>query len=348
MKIVNITLNVLEWSLFFGLVGTSMFFTKDVLEKYFEKRTSFAVETQDINFQPAIAICFDNFERQFEYDNDFGIWYAIDERNALRLEENENEFRNGEFIILEKLGFCYKILSKNYLTKKGETRKIQVVFSDELDNGLNLPEQIDFYFTSSTNVYGVLMGSWMDGKPFSVTNKLTDYKTVSLNSQMIKYLDEKAPCTKTSFYGMWGKVYQDQLQKECNISCSPIFLPIANLSLCEWKWNEECPYYLSFKSFKNFLKSENYSRPCTILQYEGRVESTWKANDNLTSIVEYKFEPPEITTVYDEYFICDITSMIGSVGGTLGMCIGFSFSTLINWSMNLIRSKFANFTVHSL
>ena len=340
MKIIDITLNVFEWSLFLGLLGTSMFFTKDVIEKYFEKRTSFAVETQEVNDQPVIAICFDNFEKEFEYDNDFGIWYGIDERNALRLEENINEFPNGEIMTLEKLGFCYKISSKNYLMRKGETRKIEVVFSDELENRLDLPDQVEFFFTSSANAYGVLMGSWMDGKPFSVTNKLLDYKTISLNPQMFKYLDEKAPCTETSFYEMWGKVYQDQLQRECNISCSPISLPMANHSLCEWTWNEECPYYLSFRSFKNFLKSENYSRPCTILQYEGRVESIWKADDNFTSIVEYKFEPPEITTIYEEYFICDITSMIGSVGGTLGMCIGFSFSTLINWAMIKIRSKF--------
>ena len=34
--------------------------------------------------------------------------------------------------------------------------------------------------------------------------------------------------------------------------------------------------------------------------------------------------------VYEEYIIIDAISMIGSVGGTLGLFIGFSFSNVIN------------------
>ena len=34
--------------------------------------------------------------------------------------------------------------------------------------------------------------------------------------------------------------------------------------------------------------------------------------------------------VYEEYIIIDAISMIGSVGGTLGLFIGFSFSNIIN------------------
>ena len=34
--------------------------------------------------------------------------------------------------------------------------------------------------------------------------------------------------------------------------------------------------------------------------------------------------------VYEEYIIIDAMGMIGSVGGTLGLFIGFSFSNVIN------------------
>ena len=34
--------------------------------------------------------------------------------------------------------------------------------------------------------------------------------------------------------------------------------------------------------------------------------------------------------VYEEYLIYDGLGLIGSVGGTLGMCVGFSFSSVIN------------------
>ena len=43
------------------------------------------------------------------------------------------------------------------------------------------------------------------------------------------------------------------------------------------------------------------------------------------------------TTVYEEYLIYDAISMIGSVGGTLGMCIGFSFTGIISFLMNILQ-----------
>ena len=34
---------------------------------------------------------------------------------------------------------------------------------------------------------------------------------------------------------------------------------------------------------------------------------------------------PKMVTVHEEYLIYDLVSMIGAVGGTMGLCIGFSF-----------------------
>ena len=43
------------------------------------------------------------------------------------------------------------------------------------------------------------------------------------------------------------------------------------------------------------------------------------------------------TTVYEEYLIYDAISMVGSVGGTLGMCIGFSFTGIISFLINILQ-----------
>ena len=56
----------------------------------------------------------------------------------------------------------------------------------------------------------------------------------------------------------------------------------------------------------------------------------------------YSFLPPITTMVYEEYLIYDGLGLIGSVGGTLGMCVGFSFSSVINSIVSfvlLIRNK---------
>ena len=49
------------------------------------------------------------------------------------------------------------------------------------------------------------------------------------------------------------------------------------------------------------------------------------------------FDPPEMVTMHDEYLIYDEVSMIGSIGGTLGMCIGFSFTNLMSCFLNFIQ-----------
>ena len=68
-------------------------------------------------------------------------------------------------------------------------------------------------------------------------------------------------------------------------------------------------------------------------QYSGKIISdsttTFEA-DNNASYVKYQFDAPLYAKVYEEYIIVDAIGMIGSVGGTLGLFIGFSFSNVIN------------------
>ena len=54
-------------------------------------------------------------------------------------------------------------------------------------------------------------------------------------------------------------------------------------------------------------------------------------------LLGYMFDPPEMVTMHDEYLIYDEVSMIGSIGGTLGMCIGFSFTNLMSCFLNFIQ-----------
>ena len=44
----------------------------------------------------------------------------------------------------------------------------------------------------------------------------------------------------------------------------------------------------------------------------------------------YSIAPPKTVVVHQEYLIYDTIGLIGSVGGTLGMFIGFSFSGTIS------------------
>ena len=76
-----------------------------------------------------------------------------------------------------------------------------------------------------------------------------------------------------------------------------------------------------------------------MLDYSGSIENLQK---NTTSSYEtqfmYSFSPPITTIVNEEYLIYDVFGLIGSVGGTLGMCVGFSFVSIINSIVSFISS----------
>ena len=50
-----------------------------------------------------------------------------------------------------------------------------------------------------------------------------------------------------------------------------------------------------------------------------------------------KKDHPEQLTVYQEYVVYDAIGIIGSVGGTLGLFIGFSFSGLISELIDAVQ-----------
>ena len=51
----------------------------------------------------------------------------------------------------------------------------------------------------------------------------------------------------------------------------------------------------------------------------------------------YTFKAPASVKVLEEYLIYDTIGMIGSAGGTLGLFIGFSFSNIIAFIINVIE-----------
>ena len=52
----------------------------------------------------------------------------------------------------------------------------------------------------------------------------------------------------------------------------------------------------------------------------------------------YELTMPMKVTSLPEFFIFDIIGMIESLGGTLGMCIGFSFSGITTNLLNLLEN----------
>ena len=67
--------------------------------------------------------------------------------------------------------------------------------------------------------------------------------------------------------------------------------------------------------------------------------SRYNKGRGVSAIIRYQFAYPQVLTIYQEYLIYDGIGMIGSVGGSLGMFIGFSFSNAISSILNCLLLK---------
>ena len=77
----------------------------------------------------------------------------------------------------------------------------------------------------------------------------------------------------------------------------------------------------------------NCPKPCTKYQYSGKL-STWIGyvpTPNI-AILQYYFSTDELIK-HEEYLLFDTMTIIGYVGGTLGLFIGFSFLDLVSRSI---------------
>ena len=121
------------------------------------------------------------------------------------------------------------------------------------------------------------------------------------------------------------------------------------LPLCNSTNSNEfkCPKKMAETIWYEVIRTDGCPKPCSILYYQGKVTLKQKYprsyvasehRDEAARIkFSYGFASPELVDVHQEFLVYDTIGMIGSVGGTLGMCIGFSFTSSISFVLNVIK-----------
>ena len=109
----------------------------------------------------------------------------------------------------------------------------------------------------------------------------------------------------------------------------------------------DCNWNVLHDLIQNITKNDEHTKTCFTTQYHGKITQEM---DNEEEVVEdngqitgngffvYTFAMPLKAKVYEEYLITDGFTLIGSVGGTLGLFIGFSISNVVYCIMDLLES----------
>ena len=329
---------VIECTLFFGLCGLSTVFLWGALDKFNSGKTSFTQSEDPIKDLPTITVCFSNPDSRFEYEHDFKINYQImfanESNSSTFLKEGQNSTLSGEIIHLQKMitrffGNCYKIssiLSDQQILTKSYTR-FYVYFNKPVLNKSLL--FVKLFFSSEKNSYGVVESNWKNGKLRRSQVDKGMAKFMLLTPEQHNFIATKSVCSSESYYECLGR------NLKLTLNCSLISLP--HLPICKNnKTNsEKRAFWEHLAKLKEVIQCPKL---CKNLEYSGDVVYDQKLLyfKNATVGFGYGFSSNSII-LYEEYLIVDIISVIGSVGGTLGMCIGFSFTGVISFLINILQ-----------
>ena len=342
---------IIEWILFIGFTIIAVWFASGVLEQFFLHRTSFSQYEKEITNYPVITVQFNRMASEVNLTNVI-IRYDAEGigKGSQILKIGENLFHNKkrnvtQSIILESLenlvGFrVFRIIHRTpILGRKLSNVYVRIFTKFEektMKTRLGPSDVVYFFLTSLENSPGFAYSKWKDGKKLKITMIKDNIVEYTVQPQLTKYLKQAGKCQEESYY----KCITSQLDTNKFIECPKKCIPNVFSNLDN---NYSSPYCqndtINEKCINNYIKQKTYrsncKRSCSNLEYFGELE------------ISMPYQPPEIGNrsfyqmnyiidkempmkVYEEYITIDAISMIGSVGGTLGLFIGFSFSNVIN------------------
>ena len=342
-KRITIILNVIEWSLYIVFSVLAVLFMKDVWDQFQAKETFMAQSLEPMTEFPSLTLCLVGFSYR-----DMGKIRVIKNGYYKTLEENETLYgldENESSVVLNQLNLnCFRL---KFVPGSKVTGDLRIVLRVEFSK--KRPSSIEAYFVSEKNNYGVFNYEWYDGKAFKKAI-LPGYKVkFELWQNEYTYLQNDNQCSNETFVEQWMPHFLKANYSQATKKCTGFFsLASEQLPLCGWgsgqnKTLRDEARKIEFASYLEFRDEIGHKRPCHVMEYSGETTYEKKRYSEKYFKIEFKFGSPGMTNHNMERLVFDLVGMVGSVGGTLGMCIGFSFSGITSTILGFMKTKFDSY-----
>ena len=357
----EVILKCIEMVFFTFFFVLSFIFVKESILQYFAKETNIAQSLKPITKLPTVMICFpEDLEYYHDYNETMYIRYdpvelkEDDEDLNYYLKENvPNYFKESQEVV-QITRFDLDCLKINSTIKSQSLANSHKVLYIEFSN-YDAPKNLDVFFTSEENSYGEYFSVWLDGEPLKTRIHLGKQTNLELTPHEYTYLSDDDQCSQQTFIEQWQPKVLKEDFGNCPRKCLPAQYPIYELPLCwnltdrlELLMNDEfeaidCARDVLANSETEFRHGDVYKRPCYFMEYKGEI--TWIGDigdedyynqSQFEMWLTYSFKAPKMTIAHKEYLLFNTIGLISSVGGTLGLCIGFSFSGVISCLIHLI------------
>ena len=283
-------------------------------------------------------------EAFYKINVDFALYFDNgDTQDILEIGVNDLRQFDGQqfYLVIEELltinyGLCYKIQGI-------ESGDVGIsMFEDMITYDMTTPY---IYITSEENSYGILDTTWMNGDeakfalhnliPYPGANNIYNLKVVKT-----KYTNETSICREGTYFNKCMVKTILDASYNCTNWCLPLSLPQYDsfdyFPQCQ-TWEE---YACMKDNVENLFINEIYEKcptACETVEYTGKVLHTIYLDE---STFQWSYDISNRMTVYEEYVVYDFAGFISSVGGMIGLFIGFSFLDLILPCLNFISRNF--------
>ena len=292
-----------------------------------------------------------------------------------QLKEGENEVTNS-YGITHNLVVDNLVVEQSYTWAGFNTKCIKVSRkSGELDIGMeeldmylllsveffSIPAPLEsaLYVTSEANAFGAIYEKWYEGRVEEYTLKNLTLHQINIRVEEIRRLPELCQDHQSYYECVASEFAQDVSCKD--LKCLPYTLPsskiLQGLEYCNYTTAEE---NCNDKVLDSIVKKKDVCKggkanACVVKEYklkdylppikrEGEIKNGYLFYAAFWESKSLADTSSEITkTVFTEYYILDGYILIGTVGGTLGLMIGFSvigaITSLVDW-VSFIRAKY--------
>ena len=264
----------------------------------------------------------------------------------LNIGSNNIETSEGQqlSIVVEELltldyGICYKINGQ-------AIGSVAIKLHEDLVPPYGSDGTIPYiYITSEENAYGILDTTWMNGDelkfpfynliPYSGAINIFNLKAI-----MNKFCNESQLCSERSYFNRCFVKTILEASYNCSQPCLPLTLPYYD----SYKYLPQCETWEDFacmvRKVQAILQDEVYENcptACEIIEYSGKVLHTIYLDE---ATFEWSYDIAKRMDVNEEYVVYDFSGFISSVGGMLGLFVGFSFLGLVEAFSTFIQNQF--------
>ena len=276
-------------------------------------------------------------------------------KKILKLGKNMDE-KGNLLVTVEELmnpfvGLCYAIIpGEKFKLRIDEFMGLYVFYEQKIKK-----PKATMYFTSKEDRYGLITYDLGRMIPFKISPDAGIAVGVNLKKSLWNKLQSKGKCKNYTQHKSFIRCLLKN-QVECfrlgnqTCKCIPKNNHKTHFKLFPLQWNVctnddqyRCALDKMASCYYNKMVTERCPLPCEKEVYHGqKMYFNRVPIDSRTMMIEMKYSTMEIQ-MYEEFEVQDIYSFIGTVGGSLGLFIGFSYTGCLeniwNYALRVMKTK---------